>query len=231
MSRLIQPGVDAPNFKAQAVVDNVISEVKLSDYSGKYLVLLFYPADFTLVCPTEILAFSEAAEQFRKMGTEVLAISCDSANTHLAYIKTDRAKGGLGPVKIPLVADKTQAISRSYGVLKEKDGISFRGLFIIDGRGKIRQIMVNDLAVGRSVDETLRLVQAFKFTDEYGEMCPANWRPGKKTLNKQRDGLIKADQPVNDIINQEERDSAVIKIQSAYRSMKAREEVNEKRKK
>ena len=114
MSRLIQPGVDAPNFKAQAVVDNVISEVKLSDYMGKYLVLLFYPADFTLVCPTEILAFSEAAEQFRKMGTEVLAISCDSANTHLAYIKTDRAEGGLGPVKIPLVAEKQISVPSNF---------------------------------------------------------------------------------------------------------------------
>merc|ERR1712029_1239769 len=155
----LQPGMDAPVFKAPAVVNNELGEVDLASYKGKYVVLLFYPADFTFVCPTEILAYSERADE--------IGISCDSVNTHLAYVKTDQKAGGLGPVNIPLVADKTLSIARSYGVLKESDGISFRGLFIIDGEGKIRQITVNDLPVGRSVDETIRLLQAFAFTDKH----------------------------------------------------------------
>jgi len=182
--------MDAPTFKAPAVVKNELGEVDLASYKGKYVVLLFYPADFTFVCPTEILAYSERADEIRKAGAEVIGISCDSVNTHLAYVKTDQKAGGLGPVNIPLVADKTLSIARSYGVLKEDEGISFRGLFIIDGAGKIRQITVNDLPVGRSVDETIRLLQAFAFTDENGEVCPANWRPGKKTFKTKREDII-----------------------------------------
>jgi len=183
--------MDAPVFKAPAVVNNEIGEIDLSSYKGKYVVLLFYPADFTFVCPTEILAYSERADEIRAAGAEVIGISCDTVHSHFAYVKTDQKKGGLGPVNIPLVADKTLEISRSYGVLKEDDGISFRGLFIIDGAGKLRQITVNDLPVGRSVDETIRLLQAFAFTDKHGEVCPANWRPGKDTMKPNRDGIIK----------------------------------------
>jgi len=186
----LQPGMDAPTFKAAAVVNNELGEVDLASYKGKYVVLLFYPADFTFVCPTEILAFSERSDEIRKAGGEVIGISCDSVHSHLAYVKTDQMNGGLGPVKIPLVADKTMAISKAYGVLKEDDGISFRGLYIIDGKGKIRQITINDLPVGRSVDETIRLLEAFRFTDEHGEVCPANWRPGKKTFKPQREGIV-----------------------------------------
>ena len=162
----------------------------MASFKGKYVVLLFYPADFTFVCPTEILAYSERADEIRQAGAEVIAISCDSVHSHLAYVKTDQAKGGLGPVKIPLVADKTFAIVKAYGVLKEDEGIPFRGLFIIDGEGKIRQVTINDLPVGRSVDETIRLLQAFAFTDKHGEVCPANWRPGKKAFKPKRDGII-----------------------------------------
>merc|ERR1712121_581251 len=190
MSQFLQPGMDAPTFKAQAVVNNEITELSLEDYKGKYVVLLFYPADFTFVCPTEILAYSERADEIRAAGAEVIGISCDTVHSHFAYVKTDQKKGGLGPVNIPLVADKTLEISRSYGVLKEDDGISFRGLFIIDGAGKLRQITVNDLPVGRSVDETIRLLQAFAFTDKLGEVCPANWRPGKPTFTPKREGII-----------------------------------------
>jgi len=186
----LQPGMDAPTFKTAAVVNNELGEVDLASYKGKYVVLLFYPADFTFVCPTEILAFSERSDEIRKAGGEVIGISCDSVHSHLAYVKTDQINGGLGPVKIPLVADKTMAISKAYGVLKEDDGISFRGLYIIDGKGKIRQITINDLPVGRSVDETIRLLEAFRFTDEHGEVCPANWRPGKKTFKPQREGIV-----------------------------------------
>jgi len=134
------------------------------------------------VCPTEIIAFSDRVEEFRAIGCEVAAVSTDSVYSHLAWINTPRKQGGLGSMKIPLLADKNMEISKKYGVLKEDDGVAFRGLFIIDDKGNLRQITINDLPVGRSVDETLRLVQAFQFTDKHGEVCPAGWKPGKDTM-------------------------------------------------
>lgn len=172
----------APPFSGTAVVNGEFKQISLTDYKGKYLVLFFYPLDFTFVCPTEIIAFSERVEEFRKIGCEVVACSTDSHFSHLAWINTPRKQGGLGELKIPLLADKNTEISRAYGVLKEDAGITFRGLFIIDKKGNLRQITVNDLPVGRSVDETLRLVQAFQFTDEHGEVCPAGWKPGSATM-------------------------------------------------
>uniref|UniRef100_A0A8W8K168 Thioredoxin peroxidase n=1 Tax=Magallana gigas TaxID=29159 RepID=A0A8W8K168_MAGGI len=177
--RLTKP---APEFKGQAVVDGEFKDISLANYKGKYLVLFFYPLDFTFVCPTEIIAFSDRVEEFRAINCEVVACSTDSVFSHLAWINTPRKQGGLGNMKIPLLADKTMEISRAYGVLKEDDGISFRGLFIIDDKGNLRQITMNDLPVGRSVDETLRLVQAFQFTDKHGEVCPAGWKPGADTI-------------------------------------------------
>ena len=175
-------GKPAPDFKVTAVVDGAFREVSLSDYKGKYLVLFFYPLDFTFVCPTEIISFSDRVEEFRNIGCEVVAASTDSEFSHLAWINTPRKQGGLGKMNIPILADKTKDISTRYGVLKEDEGIAFRGLFIIDDKGNLRQITINDLPVGRSVEETLRLVQAFQFTDKHGEVCPANWKPGKKTM-------------------------------------------------
>lgn len=172
----------APQFSGTAVVNGAFKEIKLEDYAGKYLVLFFYPLDFTFVCPTEIIAFSDRAEEFRKIGCEVIGVSTDSHFTHLAWINTPRKQGGLGELRIPLLADKSMKIARDYGVLQEESGVPFRGLFVIDGKQNLRQITVNDLPVGRSVDETLRLVQAFQFTDEHGEVCPANWKPGSKTM-------------------------------------------------
>lgn len=136
----------------------------------------------TFVCPTEIIAFSDRAEEFRKMNTEVIGVSTDSHFTHLAWINTPRKQGGLGELNIPLLADKSMKVSRDYGVLDEESGIPFRGLYIIDANQKLRQITVNDLPVGRSVDETIRLVQAFQYTDVHGEVCPAGWKPGSKTI-------------------------------------------------
>lgn len=172
----------APGFKGTAVVNGEFKEISLADYKGKYLVLFFYPLDFTFVCPTEIIAFSDRVEEFRKIGCEVVACSTDSHFSHLAWINTPRKQGGLGELKIPLLADKNTEVSRAYGVLKEGAGITFRGLFIIDKKGHLRQITVNDLPVGRSVDETLRLVQAFQFNDEHGEVCPIGWKPGSSTI-------------------------------------------------
>ncbi|XP_067931347.1 peroxiredoxin-like [Watersipora subatra] len=172
----------APYFSSTAVVDGNFKTVKLSDYKGKYVVLFFYPLDFTFVCPTEIIAFSDRVSEFHSINCEVLACSTDSQFSHLAWTNTPRKQGGLGNMKIPILADKTCEIAKTYGVYKEDEGVAFRGLFIIDSSGNLRQITINDLPVGRSVDETLRLVQAFQFTDKHGEVCPAGWRPGNDTI-------------------------------------------------
>ncbi|KAL8178799.1 UNVERIFIED_CONTAM: Peroxiredoxin-1 [Gekko kuhli] len=176
-------GKPAPDFQATAVMpDGQFKELKLSDYKGKYVVLFFYPLDFTFVCPTEIIAFSDRSEEFRKINCEVIGASVDSHFCHLAWINTPKKQGGLGSMRIPLVSDTKREIAKEYGILKEDEGISYRGLFIIDDKGTLRQITINDLPVGRSVDETLRLVQAFQFTDKHGEVCPAGWQPGSDTI-------------------------------------------------
>lgn len=143
--------------------------------------------DFTFVCPTEIQAFSDRVAEFTAVGTKVAAVSVDSKHSHLAWILTPREKGGLGKMNIPVIADLTKSISRAYGVLIEDPhdpdcGVSYRATFIIDPKGIIRHVSVNDLPVGRSVDEILRLINAFQFTEEHGEVCPANWKPGARTM-------------------------------------------------
>ncbi|XP_062376600.1 peroxiredoxin-2-like [Sardina pilchardus] len=173
----------APSWEGTAVVDGQFKPIKLADYLGKYLILLFYPLDFTFVCPTEITAFSDRVEEFRAINTEIVACSVDSQVAHLAWVSTPRKQGGLGPVKFPLLSDLTFQISKDYGVYSEEHGHTLRGLFIIDGKGVLRQMTINDPPVGRSVDETLRLVQAFQHTDQHGEVCPAGWEPGSKTIN------------------------------------------------
>lgn len=173
---------EAPQWTAQAVVKGNITNVSLSDYAGKYVVMIFYPLDFTFVCPTEIINFSERAEEFEKVGAQVVAVSVDSAFTHKAWVNTPRNKGGLGEMNIPLVADITKDIARDYGVLLEDKGIALRGQFVIDGKGVLRSMTVNDLPVGRNVDEALRLVQAFQHADKTGDVVPCGWTPGKKTL-------------------------------------------------
>jgi len=172
----------APNFTAKAVVDGDFQDISLSDYQGQYVVLFFYPLDFTFVCPTEIIAFNDRMSEFKQVGCKVLACSTDSHFSHHAWTNIPRKRGGLGSMQIPIIADKTCAISKMYGVLKEDEGIAYRGLFIIDTKGILRQITINDMPVGRSVDETLRLIKAFQFTDEHGEVCPAGWKPGDDTI-------------------------------------------------
>ncbi|CAL1261546.1 unnamed protein product [Larinioides sclopetarius] len=161
----------APDFKATAVVNGSFKDISLQDFKGKYLVLFFYPLDFTFVCPTEIIAFSEKAKEFRSLNTEVVAVSVDSHFSHLAWVNTPRKKGGLGSMDIPLLADLSKKISKDYGVLLDA-GIALlfcRGLFIIDPKQVVRQITINDLPIGRSVDETLRLVKALQFHEKHGE--------------------------------------------------------------
>ncbi|XP_041371119.1 peroxiredoxin-like [Gigantopelta aegis] len=172
----------APQFSGTAVVDGQFKEIKLSDYKGKYLVLFFYPLDFTFVCPTEIIAFSDSMDKFKQLNTEVIGVSTDSHFSHLAWINMPRKEGGLGGLKYPLLSDFNKTISRDYGVLVEEQGLALRGLFIIDPNSTVRQVTVNDLPVGRSVDETIRLIQAFQFVEKHGEVCPANWKPDSATI-------------------------------------------------
>lgn len=183
-SRLMTARVQmpAPNFKGMAVVDKQFKEIELANYKGKYLILFFYPLDFTFVCPTEIIAFNDRAAEFRALGTELVAVSTDSHFSHLAWVNIPRKTGGLGNMNIPLLSDFTKKIASDYGVLIEESGIALRGLFIIDPKGTVRQIIVNDLPVGRSVDEVLRLVKALQFVEKHGEVCPANWNPNSPTI-------------------------------------------------
>nr|6J13_A Chain A, 2-cys peroxiredoxin [Chlamydomonas reinhardtii]6J13_B Chain B, 2-cys peroxiredoxin [Chlamydomonas reinhardtii]6J13_C Chain C, 2-cys peroxiredoxin [Chlamydomonas reinhardtii]6J13_D Chain D, 2-cys peroxiredoxin [Chlamydomonas reinhardtii]6J13_E Chain E, 2-cys peroxiredoxin [Chlamydomonas reinhardtii]6J13_F Chain F, 2-cys peroxiredoxin [Chlamydomonas reinhardtii]6J13_G Chain G, 2-cys peroxiredoxin [Chlamydomonas reinhardtii]6J13_H Chain H, 2-cys peroxiredoxin [Chlamydomonas reinhard len=175
-------GSVAPDFKAQAVFDQEFQEITLSKYRGKYVVLFFYPLDFTFVCPTEITAFSDRYKEFKDINTEVLGVSVDSQFTHLAWIQTDRKEGGLGDLAYPLVADLKKEISKAYGVLTE-DGISLRGLFIIDKEGVVQHATINNLAFGRSVDETKRVLQAIQYVQSNpDEVSPAGWKPGDKTM-------------------------------------------------
>ncbi|GAA5871065.1 hypothetical protein JCM8547_005347 [Rhodosporidiobolus lusitaniae] len=188
----------APAFEATAVVDGFFETVKLEQYKGKWVCLFFYPLDFTFVCPTEILAFNERLADFEKLGVEVLAVSTDSEYSHLAWSNTNRNEGGLGPnLKLKLVADTNHKISRDYGVLIEDAGVALRGLFLIDPKQTVRQITINDLPVGRSVDETIRLIQAFQFTDEHGEVCPASWTPGGETMKADPKGSKEYFEKVN----------------------------------
>lgn len=180
MTRLV--GNKAPGFKAQAVHNNEFAEISLEQFSGQWKVLFFYPLDFTFVCPTEITAYADNASKFKDLNCQLLAVSTDSHFSHLAWNKMDRKDGGLGNVTIPLIADFNKQISRDYGVLIEEAGVALRGLFIIDDKDVIQHATVNNLPVGRNVEETLRLVEAFQFTAKHGEVCPANWKKGKDTM-------------------------------------------------
>ncbi len=174
---------EAPDFTAAAVVNgNIVNDYKLSSNRGKYVVLFFYPLDFTFVCPTEIIAFSDRVGEFEKRNCQVIGASVDSQYTHLAWVNTPRADGGLGELKYPLVADLTKKISADYGVLLDS-GISLRGLFLLDQKGIVRAMTVHDLPLGRSVDEAIRVLDALQHFEKHGEVCPANWKPGDASIN------------------------------------------------
>lgn len=180
---MIQVGQKAPDFKAGAVLaDGQFKDISLADYKGKYVVLFFYPLDFTFVCPTEIIAFSDAAGEFEKRGVQLIGASIDSKFSHLAWRKTPKKEGGLGDIKYPLLADVTKEVSRKYGVLLEDAGIALRGLFLIDKEGVLQHQVVNNLPLGRSVEEAIRMVDALQFFEKNGEVCPANWKPGADTI-------------------------------------------------
>jgi len=180
---------EAPDFTAQAVMpDNSFAELKLSSYRGKYVILFFYPLDFTFVCPSEIIAFDKAVGSFKKKNAEVIGVSVDSHFTHLAWKNTPPAEGGIGKVNYPLVADLNKNISRDYGVLSN-DSVALRGLFLIDKEGTIRHAVINDLSLGRNVDEALRMLDALQFTEKHGEVCPANWKEGDDAMKPTAKGV------------------------------------------
>ena len=181
---------EAPDFTAKAVMpDNTFDEqFKLSDHRGKYVVLFFYPLDFTFVCPSEIIAFDRKLAEFKKRNCEVIGVSIDSHFSHWAWKNTPVDKGGIGNVQYPLVADLNKQISEDYGVLLGGE-VALRGLFLIDREGIVRHSVINDLSLGRNVDEALRMLDALQFTEEHGEVCPANWTAGDEGMKPTADGV------------------------------------------
>jgi len=180
---------DAPDFTAEAVMpDSTFGEISLSGLRGKFVILFFYPLDFTFVCPSEIIAFNKRLAEFKKKNCEVIGISVDSKFTHLAWKNTPLENGGIGNIQYPLVQDLNKSITRSYGILLS-DSVALRGLFLIDPTGKVRHCIINDLPLGRSVVEALRMVDAVQFSDTHGEVCPANWHAGEPAMKATHDSL------------------------------------------
>jgi peroxiredoxin (alkyl hydroperoxide reductase subunit C) len=179
----------APDFKADAYVDGEFRELTLKQFRGSKVVLFFYPLDFTFVCPTEILAFADNIEEFRQRKTHVIGVSVDSKFTHHAWANTPREDGGIQGVNYPLVSDINKSIARDYGVLLEDSGVALRGLFIINKDGILKHSTINHLDLGRNIDEVLRLLDAVDYTEEHGEVCPANWKKGDKALKPTAEGL------------------------------------------
>lgn len=181
MAVLVQQ--QAPDFKCKAVMPDgsFKDDFSLADYRGKYVLLFFYPLDFTFVCPTEIIAFSDRNEEFKALGVQIIGASIDSHFSHLAWRNIPRSQGGIGEIQYPLVADLNKQIARDYDVMTE-EGVALRGLFLIDKDGIVRHQVVNDLPLGRSVDEALRMVKALQYYEQNGEVCPANWKEGSRTI-------------------------------------------------
>ena len=185
-------GRKAPDFDVAAVVNGsqFVDSCKLSDFKGKYVVLFFYPLDFTFVCPTELHAFQEKIQEFRDRNVELIGCSVDSKFSHFAWLNTPRSHGGIKGVTYTLLSDLNKSVAADYDVLLEGEGIALRGLFLIDKEGVVQHQVVNHLALGRNIDEVIRLVDALQFTEEHGEVCPANWNKGDKTMAPTQEGLI-----------------------------------------
>jgi peroxiredoxin (alkyl hydroperoxide reductase subunit C) len=181
----------APDFVATAVMgdDSLEEQFSLSSLGGKYVVLFFYPLDFTFVCPSEILAFDERLDEFRGRDCEVVGVSVDSHYTHLAWRRTKVENGGIGKIRYPLVSDLKKTIARDYCVLLD-DEVALRGLFLIDREGIVRHALVNDLPLGRNVDEALRMLDAVRFHEEHGDVCPANWKQGEEGMEPTSQGVV-----------------------------------------
>ena len=185
-------GKKAPGFTSAAVVNGnqMVEDFSLSSYAGQEVVLFFYPLDFTFVCPTELHAFQAKLGEFEKRGVQVIGVSVDSQFSHFAWLSTPKKLGGIQGVTYPLVADLNKSISADYDVLVEGAGIAYRGLFLIDKEGVVRHQVVNDLPLGRNIDEALRMVDTLQFFEKNGEVCPANWVEGDKAMDPTQDGLV-----------------------------------------
>lgn len=186
---MIKIGKKAPDFSCEAVINGQIKKMSLSDFDGKYKLILFYPLDFTFVCPTELLALQDNLEEFKKLNVEVIAVSVDSAFSHLAWLNTPREKGGIHGVNYPILSDIKKTISTDYSVLIEEEGVALRGVFLLDKDNVVQSATINNLSLGRSIPELLRLVNALQFVEKNGEVCPANWEPGKKSMKPDQKGL------------------------------------------
>ncbi len=190
MSHLLV-GTQAPQFKAKAVIKgNIVEDFSLEDFLGKYVFFFFYPLDFTFVCPTELHSFQDYLPEFEKRNAQVIGCSVDSCYSHFAWTNTPKKFGGIQGVNYPLVSDLSKQIARSYHVLNEAEGIAYRGQFLIDKQGMIRHQLVNDLPLGRSIEEALRLLDALIFYETHGEVCPANWKTGEKTFKANLEDLV-----------------------------------------
>ena len=185
-------GKTAPDFKTKAIVEGkIVHDFSLTQHRGKYVVLFFYPLNFTFVCPTELHAFQDCLEEFEKRDAQVIGCSVDSCYSHQAWLKTPRTLGGIEGIDYPLIGDLNKQIARDYDVLLPEEGIAYRGLFLIDKKGIVRHQVVNDLPLGRCVNEALRILDALIFFEKNGEVCPANWKQGKETLKPSQEGLKK----------------------------------------
>ncbi len=184
-------GKQAPDFTASAVLgDNtIVDDFTLSSLRGKYVLLFFYPLDFTFVCPTEIIAYNRAYKKFQERGVEIVGVSVDSQYSHFAWKNTPVKEGGIGNIDYPLVSDLTKQISRDYDVLFEEAGVAFRGTFLINKEGIIKHATINDLGLGRNIDEALRMVDALRYHEEHGEVCPANWDEGQEAIKPTTEGI------------------------------------------
>jgi len=184
-------GKPAPAFTATAVMpDNSFkNDFRLEDYRGKYVILFFWPFDFTFVCPTEILEFNKQLDAFKKLNTEIIGVSTDSHHSHLAWKNLPVKDGGIGNIQYPMVADFTKNISSEYGVLIEERGQALRGSFLIDKNGILQHAVINNLDLGRNIAEMLRMVEALQFTETHGQVCPANWTKEKEAMKADRQGL------------------------------------------
>ena len=190
MNNLI--GKMAPSFSATAVQKNqIIENFSLEQFRGKNILFFFYPLDFTFVCPTELHAFQEKLAEFEKRNCQVVACSVDSQYSHFAWLNTPKNKGGIEGITYPIVSDLNKTITQDFGVLVEGAGIAYRGLFLIDTNGKVRHQVINDLPIGRSVDEAIRTLDALIFSEKHGEVCPANWKEGSSSMQPTQEGLEK----------------------------------------
>jgi len=187
---MVAVGKKAPIFDCEAVIDGCIKKIGLDEFTGQYKVLFFYPLDFTFVCPTELHAFQQALASFKERNVAVIGCSIDSVYSHMTWLNTPKKQGGIQGVEYPLLADVNKSVSRSYGVLDEEQGIALRGLFVIDTGDIIQCMIVNNLPLGRNVQEVLRLVDALQFSEKNGQVCPANWARGEKAMIPTNKGVV-----------------------------------------